>query len=258
MQIIQLWSDRLQLISVFATFFTSVDGLLLNLTTPVRTKDVTGKVANAALSGALVFHSAAAILAFVGCFILIRYRFNDAKQKDPLPLSPVHAQFRSKPNPHTANHARDASDAETATMLSRTSSEKQKNPDTFRSFSFASAPLPAPTLPRSMTHLEREFAMLLHSVTDSVAVSRVHPLRFRWFKAKGADADEGDTLAHAESLTQLLTRCHNTCAAFTSLGFMLNILGFVAFAWTALDRGVSIFVSACVASSVIVGLMAVC
>ncbi|TFY72163.1 hypothetical protein EVG20_g854 [Dentipellis fragilis] len=239
LQIIQIWSDRLQLISLLATFFTSIDGLLLGLAVPIREKDHTGRAANAALSGALIFHAAAAILSFVASFVLIRYRLNDARHK-PVPplLSAQHAQFQSDPIPgHSIpRHAKSPSAAETATAYTGTATTRsEKPPEQYRSFSYASVPLIPPSLsahfpgiggsnPTSPTAMANDILSLFHSMSDNIAVSRVHP----WDQLRHG-RDNGSTEAHAPSLTRLLTRCHNTCAAFVTLGFLLNIIGFVTF-----------------------------
>ncbi|KAA1476506.1 hypothetical protein DENSPDRAFT_514961 [Dentipellis sp. KUC8613] len=265
LQIIQIWSDRLQLISLLATFFTSIDGLLLGLAVPIREKDHAGRAANAALSGALIFHAAAAILSFVASFVLIRYRLNDARHK-PVPpfLSAQHAQFQSNPIAgHSGpQHAKTPSAAETATAYTATS-RSEKPPEQFRSFSYASVPLLPPSLsahfpgiggsnPTSPTAMANDLFSLFHSMSDNIAVSRVHP----WDQIRHGRDNDGSTETHAASLTRLLTRCHNTCAAFVTLGFLLIVIGFVTFAWAALDRAVSIFVSVCVASAVGAGFIA--
>ncbi|KAK7691793.1 hypothetical protein QCA50_005196 [Cerrena zonata] len=86
LEVVQVWLDRLQLISVITTFFSSIDGLLLGFSAniaqlgvrDVREWNASTKLMVAALSGALIFHVCAAITSFTGSFILIRYKLLDA------------------------------------------------------------------------------------------------------------------------------------------------------------------------------------
>ncbi|THH07505.1 hypothetical protein EW146_g9300 [Bondarzewia mesenterica] len=90
LQIIQIWADRLQLISVVSTFFTSIDSILLSLVNALKDHTSTrGKLMDACLAGALVFHASAAILAFTASFVLIRYKLNDAQHPSAPPPAPA-------------------------------------------------------------------------------------------------------------------------------------------------------------------------
>lgn len=81
--LVQSWMDRLQLISVITTFFASVESQLLGNTTPDDGQGTrTDQAANAGLMGALVMHSFAAILSFLGAFILVRYKVKEAKKEE--------------------------------------------------------------------------------------------------------------------------------------------------------------------------------
>jgi len=57
-RITQIWSDRLQLISVYASFFTSIDSVLFSLASSKDTRNTTSRLMLASLVGALIFHAA--------------------------------------------------------------------------------------------------------------------------------------------------------------------------------------------------------
>ncbi|KAJ7647696.1 hypothetical protein FB45DRAFT_702523, partial [Roridomyces roridus] len=71
----QSWMDRLQLISVIATFFASTEAGMLQLTSN------SSQIANSSMLGALVLHIFAAIISFIGAFVLVRYNLLEARQE---------------------------------------------------------------------------------------------------------------------------------------------------------------------------------
>jgi len=107
----QSWMDKLQLISVITTFFAANEAQLLSITTPDSGSAAQGgqgasptqSSANAGMIGALILHSFSAVLAFIGAFVLIRYRLKEAKKEE--------AQESGQPskdekNPQNENHLR--------------------------------------------------------------------------------------------------------------------------------------------------------
>jgi len=84
-KLVQGWMDRLQLISVITTFFAANEAQLLSITTPSDSPDQSSAVsqtANAMLSGALVLHTFSAVIAFIGAFVLVRYKVKEAKEEE--------------------------------------------------------------------------------------------------------------------------------------------------------------------------------
>ena len=65
-----------------------------------------------------------------------------------------------------------------------------------------------------------------------------------------------DAEKNAAALVRLLNRCHNVCSMFALMGFLLVIIGIVAYVWAVLERSVAIFGSACVGFCIIFGLAA--
>ncbi|KAI0062458.1 hypothetical protein BV25DRAFT_1915993 [Artomyces pyxidatus] len=224
-QIVQIWSDRLQLISVYASFFTSIDSLLFSLSAGLQKSDTIAKVTNAALVGALIFHAAAAILAYITSFVVIRYKLNETTH----PESPsVSASISAR----TPGRTRTPHAAETA------ASPAEKQP----SLTFPTSPV----IPFFSTRLlSLPLPPLLHPpMSRTIVIHRLH-----FFTPKNPDEDSA-------LLMSLLVRCHTVCSTFALAGFVLVMVGVISYVWAALERAVSIFASACVATTLAVGLVA--
>ncbi|KAI0059913.1 hypothetical protein BV25DRAFT_1828321 [Artomyces pyxidatus] len=239
-QMVQIWSDRLQLVSVYASFFTSIDSLLLTLASSnwADNHTTTAEVSTASLAGALIFHAASAILAYVGSFVLIRYKLFETQVPDPDSPTSAHASTHSAaesghseskkgrpaimyplPSMNSSFHRGLGSRGISKALLSHTPDIFSHPPDIFAAF-----------LPEQSTR--------------SISVHRVG---FRAPKDSSADG---------ESLMRLLTRCQRVCSFFALLGFVLVVLGIVTFVRAAFARGPSIFASACVAFAVSLGVVA--
>jgi len=77
LQAVQLWMDRIQVLTVVTTFFASTDGLLLGIVgtyQPGVDSTVTERLTYATLAGALTLHVSAAIISFMASFVLVRYK----------------------------------------------------------------------------------------------------------------------------------------------------------------------------------------
>jgi len=85
--LVQSWMDRLQLISVITTFFAATVSQLLSITSPGVGDDPTQQtpgmqLANAAFGGALIMESFSAVIAFMGAFVLVRYKVREATKDE--------------------------------------------------------------------------------------------------------------------------------------------------------------------------------
>ncbi|KAG9312094.1 hypothetical protein JVU11DRAFT_7378 [Chiua virens] len=83
--LVNSWQERLQLISVITTFFASTEAAMLVNTKPLSSVDFGSsvlKASNACLLGALIVHVCAAILSFLGAFLLIRYKLKEATREE--------------------------------------------------------------------------------------------------------------------------------------------------------------------------------
>ncbi|KZT21038.1 hypothetical protein NEOLEDRAFT_1181970 [Neolentinus lepideus HHB14362 ss-1] len=91
LQVVSIWLNRLQLISVVTTFFAGMDGTFLGFTAPFTAdKDVsdTSQLVHASLAGALVFHLFAAIISYIASFALIRFQLVDAEGNEVTQSAP--------------------------------------------------------------------------------------------------------------------------------------------------------------------------
>ncbi|ETW74847.1 hypothetical protein HETIRDRAFT_157711 [Heterobasidion irregulare TC 32-1] len=248
LQIIQIWQDRLQLISVVASFFTSIDSILLSLVSAQRDhKSTDGKLMDATIAGALIFHAGAA---FTASFVLIRYKLNDAKNAPASPSpSPSNAAFYStNDKQEDTNNINDISTTSTWPFFS----VPHRSPAHPTSGPTSPAPLPFPlSLLSHATDLLNAITLTL-GFGSRISVSRVHIFTLPWRQQDPSRdlPDEGagdpDSDKGAVELTRLLTRCHAACTAFSLAGFVLLIVGVLAYVWEVLARSVSIFVSCCV------------
>ncbi|KAF8806552.1 hypothetical protein BYT27DRAFT_7191106 [Phlegmacium glaucopus] len=82
--LVQIWLERLRLISVITTFFASTESGLLSQAVPSPTQILSrvGELANVCLMGALVVHIHAAVISFLGAFFLIRYKLEVAEKEE--------------------------------------------------------------------------------------------------------------------------------------------------------------------------------
>ncbi|KAI0359581.1 hypothetical protein OH77DRAFT_1037926 [Trametes cingulata] len=231
--VVQVWLDRLQSMAVVTTFFVSIDSLLFSLTSTTRPADLHAwsmrdEVINASLGGAIIFHVCGSIVAYIGSFVLIRYRLNSAEKVEASTLS------------------------NNGTSPMRATAEKRRMPSA--SGHRPSASMGSTLGPSSPIDTIRDFPMeLFTDLRSLVTVDRAHPL---WFLPCGAhrrsrakrdpEASAKDTaIATLEGIVNVLTRAHLLCAAMASLGFVLALLGILTYSWTAVPTSLGIFASAC-------------
>ncbi|KAI0701174.1 hypothetical protein BC835DRAFT_1265166 [Cytidiella melzeri] len=244
MNVVQVWLDRLQLISTITTFFAGIDGTILSFTIslthvtsfPVSQWTVPQKVLLASLVGALIFHVCAAITSFTASFVLIRYRLVDMTEHLHIggprpssatdrtmapsgPSSPVIGEkprmmprFESSPAQVEATHSKDSSNATFFQHAGRDIS------DMFDFFQNVTG-----------TKSEVEGRVFIHQASP-LSCFRSRP------NNNGMNLDPP---------IRLLSRCHSLSVTMASLGFILALVGILLAAWTALPIGVSIFSSVC-------------
>ncbi|KAI0629412.1 hypothetical protein C8Q77DRAFT_1065252 [Trametes polyzona] len=241
--VVQVWLDRLQSMAVVTTFFVSIDSLLFSLTAGTRPVDLHAwtmrdEVINASLGGAIIFHACASIVAYIGSFVLIRYRLNSAEKLEENiftahPASPTRAAAAEKRRAPSAHVHR------------------------------PSASMGSTAVPGSPMETIRDFPMeVFTDLRSLVAVERAHPLWFlrlpicrRRGNKDGAPArgKRGDTEASAkdsavatlEGIVGVLARAHTVCGGMATLGFVLALLGILTYSWTAVPTSLGIFASAC-------------
>ncbi|EKM59759.1 uncharacterized protein PHACADRAFT_250469 [Phanerochaete carnosa HHB-10118-sp] len=245
MNVVQLWLDRLQLVSVLTSFFAGIDGTLLSFTTnlmhvnELKPADWSSAVQamNASLAGALVFHVCAAVVSFIGSFVLIRFKLIDARGHMHPTAPPTSVPTTEKPT---------ASQLESAPpTLSHTRSSGSEHHHTGFSSPFLQASEMA----------QAEFLQVFQGLSNActqvegrVFIHQVRPFScFRvWSTADGA----------VEPPVRLLSGCHTAAVAMSVVGFVLALLGILIFAWVAVPVSIGAFTSACLGTCLLMILMA--
>ncbi|KIK97968.1 hypothetical protein PAXRUDRAFT_135162 [Paxillus rubicundulus Ve08.2h10] len=88
-ELLSVWQQRLQSITLVTSFLASMDGSLFSLTTlptsiSLPASKTTRELVYSCLAGALIFHVSAAILGYVATFALIRYRIVDVSREEDI------------------------------------------------------------------------------------------------------------------------------------------------------------------------------
>ncbi|KAH9067637.1 hypothetical protein EDB87DRAFT_1573231 [Lactarius vividus] len=248
-RITQIWSDRLQLISVYASFFTSIDSVLFSLASNKGNGSTTSRLMQASLTGALIFHAATAILAYVASFVLIRYKLNDAQSipggsDSKTAIATVYAKYGQPPV-----------DEQGKLSALESGHVRAEHGHHFRGL------LSSPIAPFLST-LSTAFSSLLdHPPILNIDIRRVSLFDFSAVvPCVGESVNDGDRDADAEknaiALGRLLNRCHSVCSLFALAGFLLLVTGIITYVWAVLEDSVAIFASACVGVCIAFGLAA--
>ncbi|KAH9855940.1 hypothetical protein C2E23DRAFT_723217 [Lenzites betulinus] len=252
LSVVQVWLDRLQSMAVVTTFFVSIDSLLFSLTSTTRPSDLhewtkRDQVINASLGGAIIFHACASMVAYIGSFVLIRYRLNSAEQAE----ESLFAQTMVMPA--AAPPAATRTGGGTTDQTRRTQSSHRP-----------SASIGSTAAPTSPMDTLRELPLeMFTDLRSLVAVERTRPLVFLGNLCRGRPGNsdtesrtprgKSDPVASAhdsavatlESAVGVLARAHTVCAGMALLGFVLALLGILTYSWTAVPSSLGIFASAC-------------
>ncbi|KAI9507979.1 hypothetical protein F5148DRAFT_1200016 [Russula earlei] len=253
-QITQIWSDRLQLISVYSSFFTSIDSLLFSLASNRDRHNTASKVMISSLVGALIFHASSAILAYVSSFVLIRYKLNggqSASGSSSSPIATIHNNY--------ANSGKASSDQpRTPSALESGPREKAEGPHIAHALTHSPTPFVFGR-PQFISSLTAGLASLL----EEPPVFKIDLRRVSLFEFSAlvpCVARDNDPKADAEknvnALMRLLGRCHLVCTVFALSGFLMLLTGIIVYIWAVLERVVAIFGSACVGVCIILGVAA--
>ncbi|KAH9174960.1 hypothetical protein EDB89DRAFT_425462 [Lactarius sanguifluus] len=263
-----IWSDRLRLTSICASFFTSIDSLLFKLASNKSDGSLTSKLALSSLAGALIFHVAAAVLAYLGSFVLVRYELRDTQavtrslgSNAPTAMSPAIFED-SQPTNSSSLQMPPAVQSRHVRF-----SEKVE-----RSATSSTPPCLSPTVTSSISAGARSQLFSASSTTATEAPTSLlhHPSSLDIHMQRGFSyrrkvpcivtvaEDDGDGLkADAEkdviALMLLLNKCYNVCMRFVLTGFILAVMGVVACVWGLLERAIAIFGSVCVGVCLVFG-----
>ncbi|RPD57709.1 hypothetical protein L226DRAFT_165161 [Lentinus tigrinus ALCF2SS1-7] len=236
--VVQVWLDRLSAMSVVTSFFVSIDSMLYSFAASAPDSSdwsAIGTLIIASLGGAIILHVCASILAYCGSFVLIRYRLKDAEKTEK--------------------------DTESGAAKPSVDTDRKQ-------FRAGIAPLsPGPTLTTTTTPTEYVRDISWEAYTDLrslISVSQIHP--FAWlcgmmrkagFRRDPETSGMDDTVVQLHSMVLMLTRVHTVTVIMTVLGFILALLGTVAYFWTGLPRALGIFASACLGGCIFASAIAV-
>ncbi|PCH36532.1 hypothetical protein WOLCODRAFT_166981 [Wolfiporia cocos MD-104 SS10] len=256
--VVKVWLDRLQLVSAITTFFASIDALLFSLASgathidnsTVHIWSRTDELTSACLAGALIFHICAAIVAFIGSFVLCRLELESAEAQEERLLDEETGGVDVRRTVTTTSQQATDTKHRLSASESPTLEEKQTPADPMQIGAF----------------LEEE---IRRKLLGRVVVRRAHPLdAFNGFTRRRPQERNAsiatDTQHHRsgrfrtqELPIQMLARCLTLSVGMAMLGFALGTLGVLAYAWAVTPHSVSIFSTACLGGCLVAAAVAV-
>ncbi|KAF8270525.1 hypothetical protein EI94DRAFT_1722909 [Lactarius quietus] len=94
--------------------------------------------------------------------------------------------------------------------------------------------------------------LLHHPSSLGIYLQRTLTFNHRRNIVTAADAEK-----NLAALMLMLNKCHNVCTRFVLVGFVLAVMGVVAFVWGRLEQDIAIFGSVCVGVCLVFGFGAV-
>ncbi|KAK7464342.1 hypothetical protein VKT23_006509 [Stygiomarasmius scandens] len=212
--LVQSWMDRLQLISLITTFLASVEAGLLQVTNGSDGDDgpsVLDQIANATLLSALVLHLHASFVSFVAAFFLIRFKVKEAKREE--------AKVEGGPGHGTSSGAGAAPSSKGSVLIDMAAKHVTQSPTT------ASAKSSNDSHLFNFGHKEEH-----DKEKDKASESHVEgPSPPPIWSANPRLVQVGPFQRQPPII--LLSRCHTLCILFASLGFVLAMIGIIAYSW---------------------------
>jgi len=226
--LVNSWQERLQLISVITTFFASIEaGMLVPLNTdPNKTGAPVNliKAANAGLLGALIMHVYAAVLSFLGAFLLIRYKLKEATREEY--FADITKGVRIVASPENGSfHVHDIETGGPQVDDAQTH-EPEDSPQTHASDL------------RHATDIQHEPHLPRRMASEPPIFSRDPHLEQVGFWSPNISS-------------HMLSRVHALCITLAGVGFILAIMGILLYAWALQTREVSIFVTVSLGAAII-------
>ncbi|KAF8911489.1 hypothetical protein CPB84DRAFT_920207 [Gymnopilus junonius] len=214
--LIESWMDRLQLISVITTFFASTEASLITPSTDGAPSSKTSQATHMGLMGALVMHSNAAIMSFSAFFFLVRYKLKVASMEEA----------KTETDKYKQKALVESSTSITLEDVERGLQTKRRG----KNWEHETDPVPGMILMNSSFNQDSKpiFSSNPHLV-------QVGPFR-------------GSPLIH------LLGQCHSLCVVLTIIGFILDLMGILCYAWDRLPLSVAVSSSAFLTLYLISGL----
>ncbi|KAF8126346.1 hypothetical protein EV363DRAFT_1174555 [Boletus edulis] len=224
--LVSSWQERLQLISVITTFFASTEAAMLANTKPASRHEFENnvlKLANASLLGALILHVYASVLSFLGAFLLISYKLEEARREkliaEGIPIANSRVQGFVN------------NDVERGPI----------NPGLKQTLTSNDA--------RSMMHMSASHNTTA-TVPERIKWNTTHPVERPVFSAD-PHIEQGVPYLSHESSHRLLCRTHGLCVFLAAAGFILAIIGILCYAWAFQPASVSTFASVCLGAALL-------
>ncbi|KAF8435041.1 hypothetical protein L210DRAFT_956920 [Boletus edulis BED1] len=220
--LVNSWQERLQLISVITTFFASTEAVMLTNTKPDpgSLENNALKASNASFLGALIVHVYAAVLSFLGAFLLTRYKLKEATREEMIaegivnsPLGgSVFKDVERVPVDLGLQQLFTNNDAQT-TMYGPVNDAKTTS---------------APGQNKKKGS---------YRVEPPIISANPHLEQVGLFRSNVS--------------SHLLSRTHALCVSLAAAGFILAIIGILCYAWATQPTEVSIFASVCFGAAVL-------
>lgn len=186
-----------------------------------------GTARTAPLTGASRIHPA--IASFVGSFVLIRYKLINAKDH----AAHMHIPLTADVKDMLASQVDAAHTPASPPNLDRSKSQGSEH------LSNMTTPFTA-THMLSMLSMWQNWSDVLSDVHGRVFISQVQLLGcFRPAPRNGI---------HVDPPIRLLSNCHTLSVTMAVIGFLLALIGILAFVWTSLPDAVAAFTTACLTS----------
>ncbi|KAI0333039.1 hypothetical protein GY45DRAFT_1368792 [Cubamyces sp. BRFM 1775] len=231
--VVQVWLDRLQTMAVITTFFVSIDSMLYGYATVALPQDLSlwssvDVLKSATLGGAIILHVCASILAYLASFVLIRYRLEDAEDQVQ---SAEHPDESGRDTPLRQIPSQRPSMSNKPVVSERVGPAATITPRDFRSL--------------VTVYQVKPFAM----VSGGSCTAKLSP--------ETPSTGDSDALHTLRSMIQTLTRCHTVVGVQSTIGFILALVGTIAYFWTALPVALGSFASVCLGVSLVAGAYAI-
>lgn len=186
------------------------------------------------------YQFAIAITSFIGSFVLIRYKLLDAKKHE-------HSVERTNSNlaPPEKPHIIHANTISASSASAPPRPRHRTNSSLHGQFSHSLDFLPS-------------WTDIMTGLQGRVYINRVHFFDCARRRRRPGDPEQGswmqpDTQTELEPPVKLLSRCHTLSAFMALCGFLLAILGILAFVWTSLPQSIGIFASVCLGTCLVSG-----
>ncbi|KAH0829141.1 hypothetical protein J3R83DRAFT_2617 [Lanmaoa asiatica] len=211
--LVKSWQERLQLITVITTFFASTEAAMLVNTKPINNSDWANlalQASNASFLGALIVHVYAAVLSFLGAFLLIRYKLKEATREEMIAEG-----LKMVNSPLGGSMVKDV----------------ERDPGDLG-------------LQQTLTNNEMPEPVNYGIATSAPKGNRrkdSYPVEPPIISANPHIEEVGPFMSNVSS--HLLSRTHTLCVFLTVIGFILAIAGILLYAWASQPAAVSIFAS---------------